>query len=202
MKIFKSIIRIIYTSSLIIMEKQINKKLDAFQRDFKDKIKDWISTNSAKICTPHDNDVTSTFLQYVYDSGNIEITSSDLKKRKRIKNNVPHYDLCIAKRANGDQCTRRKKVIADTSTDEDNMYCGTHIKGTPHGIVTNEIKLQNPHTKVEIWVTDIKGICYYIDDNNNVYNHSDIQSNKLKPGIIAKWSKNEKGEYIIPQFEN
>ena len=48
-------------------------------------------------------------------------------KRKRVKNVVHLSDRCCAKRANGEQCTRRRK---DTTTE----YCGTHLKGTPHGI--------------------------------------------------------------------
>ena len=40
---------------------------------------------------------------------------------------VPSSEKCQAKRSNGIQCTRRKK--------QDSCYCGTHIKGTPHGTV-------------------------------------------------------------------
>ena len=41
----------------------------------------------------------------------------------------------------------------------------------------------------------------YIDEQNNVYNPEDILSNKLNPQVIAKWQKNEKNEYSIPQFK-
>jgi len=39
-----------------------------------------------------------------------------------------------------------------------NEYCGTHVKGTPHGIVdtNNEIKINTQ--KVEVWAQDIQGI--------------------------------------------
>ena len=56
------------------------------------------------------------------------------------------------------------------------------------------------YTKIEVWVKDIKGINYYIDDNNNVYNPEDILENKVNPSIIAKWKKNEENVYSIPQF--
>ena len=39
---------------------------------------------------------------------------------------IPPNERCCGIRANGQQCTRRKKEGQD-------KYCGTHIKGTPHG---------------------------------------------------------------------
>ena len=113
-----------------------------------------------------------------------------LKKKKRVKNVVSLFERCRGKRANGEQCTRRRK--------DGHHLCGTHIKGTPHGMV----ELSNKETdvkKVEIWTQDIRGIIYYIDDNNNVYNTKDIFENKINPQIIAKYEKNDKGEYTIIQ---
>jgi len=54
--------------------------------------------------------------------------------------------------------------------------------------------------KITVWSEDIKGIIYYIDKNNNVYDNQDIRHNISNPKIIAKWQKNENEEYIIPQF--
>ena len=94
---------------------------------------------------------------------------------------VPFYDRCCSKRADNDQCTRRKK--------EGSMYCGTHMKGTPHGIVDNQIENKVTTQKIEVWAQDIQGILYYIDDKSNVYQAEDILSNKLNPKIIAKYKK-------------
>ena len=66
----------------------------------------------------------------------------------------------------------------------------------------NPSDLSNKETdvkKVEIWTQDIRGIIYYIDDNNNVYNTKDIFENKINPQIIAKYEKNDKGEFTIIQ---
>ena len=103
-------------------------------------------------------------------------------KRKLIKSVVPIYDRCCAKRANGEQCTRRKKG-GDT-------YCGTHIKGTPHSIM-DEVIGEMPTTKtvkVDIWAQDIKGIIYYVDKAGNVYDTEDIMKiDKYPKRIIAKY---------------
>ena len=49
-----------------------------------------------------------------------------------------------------------------------------------------------------MWVQDIKGINYYIDDSNNVYLPEDILQNSTAPRKIGKWTFNENGEYDIP----
>ena len=53
-----------------------------------------------------------------------------------------------------------------------------------------------------MWLQEIKGIKYYIDDNNNVYNNYDIINNVENPRIIAKYEK-QLDKYTIPElFEN
>ena len=84
-------------------------------------------------------------------------------------------------RANGQQCTRRKK--------NSEKFCGTHIKGIPHGEITNNDKSTKIVKKREIWAQDIGGIIYYIDGENNVYDHNDIINNTMNPKIIAKYEK-------------
>uniref|UniRef100_A0A6C0HGZ9 Uncharacterized protein n=1 Tax=viral metagenome TaxID=1070528 RepID=A0A6C0HGZ9_9ZZZZ len=185
------------------MEKTINKKIETHQIDFKNQIKTWFETHKACIKTIDvngsninntDTDLKSEFLQFVFDSPSIAFDTEDFQKRKRIKNIVASDNLCIAKRANGQQCTRSKKH-------ESGDFCGTHIKGTPHGeINTKSDEKGKTMTKIEIWVQEIKGINYYIDSTNNVYKPEDIISNKQNPSIIAKWSLSETGVYKIPSF--
>ena len=62
----------------------------------------------------------------------------DFVKRKRVKNTIPTENRCSAKRACGQQCTRRKKG--------ESCFCGTHIKGIPHGEI-NQVKQTPTHTK-------------------------------------------------------
>jgi len=174
------------------MEKRVAKKIETYQVEFKNAIKKWMEDSKCRIINSCE-DKTTEFLNFMYDYDGFTLSKDDFQKRKRIKNTVPHFDRCIAKRANGDQCTRRKN--------EGIQLCGTHSKGTPHGMINggDEEEKEEHHveTKVQIWVEDIKGIHQYIDANNNVYQSEDILSNKNNPKVIAKWKKNELGVYSI-----
>lgn len=168
------------------MEKRLNKKAEEYVSMFKSGIKDKVTTLGLL-----NNPQVNQLLQFIYDQEPLEITKDDLKKRKRVKNVVPMCDRCSSKRANGEQCTRRKKEGCD--------YCGTHQKGRPHGIVDSENEAKITTQKIEVWAEDIQGIMYYIDKYNNVYQTEDIVSNKTKPNIIAKYVK-EGNVYSIPEF--
>jgi len=169
------------------MERRLNKKLETYITTFKDSIREKATQLGLN------SDIKSTqLLQYIYDYDGLSFNKEDFKKRKRVKNFVPIYDRCCAKRASNEQCTRRRK--------DGSEFCGTHIKGTPHGIVDenpNESKINTQ--KVEVWAQDIQGIVYYIDKSNNVYDTSDIINNQVNPKIIAKYVK--KGEtFSIPEL--
>ena len=183
------------------MEKQITQKIEQYQLAFKNDIKSWLTENNVNLVDRKNSAIlNSEFLQFIYDYVSVDITEGDFKKRKRIKNVVPQFELCIAKRANGEQCTRRKKTDGEVATDENPNFCGTHVKGTPHGVVSTDFEMPKLNTKVEVWVKDIKGINYYIDNNHNVYKPEDILTNKMNPSVIAKWVKITDDVYSIPQF--
>jgi len=183
------------------MEKHIKQKIEEYQISFKNDIKKWLSTHNVLMTDSKDKQsvLNGEFLQFIYDYNSMQMNESDFKKRKRIKNAVPQFELCIAKRANGEQCTRRKKTDGEYKETATN-FCGTHVKGTPHGVVTSDVEMPKPNAKVEVWVKDIKGINYYIDANHNVYKPEDILTNKVNPAIIAKWVKVTDDVYSIPQF--
>jgi len=166
------------------MEKRLNKKVETYLTTFKDNIRE--KTYSMK-----NNEEVNHLLQYIYDYERLVFNKEDFQKRKRVKNFVPIFDRCCAKRASNEQCTRRKK--------EGSEYCGTHMKGTPHGITDTQDEPKNNTQKVEVWAQDIQGIIYYIDKCNNVYQAEDIVGNKLNPKIIAKYAKNNE-HYSIPEF--
>jgi hypothetical protein len=174
------------------MEVKINSKLETCQLQFKNSIKEWMKANNSTVMC-EGADKTSDFLQFVFDTSNMSIKKEDLQKRTRVKNVVPHCELCTAKIANGVQCTRRKQ-------NEATPFCGTHIKGQPYGIESQVDNTKQQTKKVEIWVQEIKGINYYIDSANNVYKPDDIIANMANPAVIAKWALNEANNYIIPAF--
>ena len=168
------------------MEKRLNKKVENYISNFKDDIKE-----KASQLDLIKNDKVNHLIQYIYDYNRLSFGKEDFQKRKRVKNFVPIFDRCSAKRATCEQCTRRKK--------EGSEYCGTHMKGTPHGIIDNQVENKITTQKIEVWVQDIQGIVYYIDKSNNVYQAEDIIINKINPKIIAKYIKIGE-QYSIPEF--
>ena len=201
------------------MERKINKKIEEAFANYKQDIKTGIVGVITAINCKLDEDLYSSssgtknnttlkqtistelmnLLQELYDHPVLKLDKTDFQKRKRVKNVVPLHDRCIACRANGEQCTRRRKG--------DSEYCGTHIKGTPHGIISKEKQDSEPKPmikKVSVWAQDIKGIIYYIDDNSNVYETSAILQGTDNPKIIAKYQKSLDDEgnvaYAIPSF--
>lgn len=169
------------------MERRINKKLENYITDFKENIKQ----KATEIGLVNDTGM-SALVQYIYDYERLTLTKEDFMKRKRVKNTVNLSDRCCAKRANGERCTRRRK-------DDTTEYCGTHLKGTPHGICEFEEEPKQQGHKIQIFTQEIQGIIYYIDNNSNVYQIEDIIQNKANPKIIAKYVLNN-DVYSIPEF--
>jgi hypothetical protein len=168
------------------MERRLNKKVETYITSFKDNIREKASQMGMT-----KNEQVNQLLQYIYDYDRLAFIKEDFQKRKRVKNFVPIFDRCCAKRASNEQCTRRKKDGCE--------YCGTHLKGTPHGIIDAQNEHKNTTQKIEVYAQDIQGIVYYIDKNNNVYQAEDIISNKINPKIIAKYVKDGEN-YSIPEF--
>jgi hypothetical protein len=168
------------------MEKRLSKKAETYSTNFKDNIREKVTQLGLS-----KNEQINQLLQYIYDYERLTFAKEDFQKRKRVKNFVPIFDRCCAKRASEEQCTRRKKDGCE--------YCGTHLKGTPHGIVDTQSEAKNNTQKIEVFAQDIHGIIYYIDKNNNVYQVEDIISNKMNPKIIAKYVK-EGDNYSIPDL--
>ncbi len=190
------------------MERRLNKKIEdyliVFKNDVAKKLQQMV--NGLEISEAATRDelmraIDNTKLQcnsmagFVYNYEKLRLGKDDFMKRKRVKSVVPMYERCSAKRANGEQCTRRKK--------DGETYCGTHIKGTPHSIM-DESECETPTTKnvkVDIWAQDIKGIIYYIDKVGNVYDTEDIMKiDKYPKRVIAKYHQDESGKYSIPSM--
>jgi len=169
------------------MEKRLNNKVEIYVKSFKDDIRNKIMSLDFK----SDNTIPN-LLEYIYDYNRLVVDKEDFVKRKRVKNSIPENNRCMAKRANNEQCTRRRK---DALTE----FCGTHAKGTPHGLVDSKEENIKTTQTLEVFAQEIKGIVYYIDHHHNVYNTEQIMSNKENPETIGKWEKNGEN-YSIPSL--
>lgn len=171
------------------MEKRINEQTRQYVSKFKEDIRDKIVELGIK-----DSEHINDLLEFVYEYKRLAFEKEDFMKRRRVKNSVPVENRCNAKRANGEQCTRKRR--------EDCEFCGTHYKGTPHGIATSadsEDSCANDAITLEVFAEEIGGIVYYIDKFRNVYKTDDILQSRMNPSIIAKWEKTG-DKYTIPDF--
>ena len=172
------------------MEKRLNNKFELYITEFKNSIRDKINSLKFK-----EIEKSAELVGFVYDYKRLVFEKEDVCKRKRIKNAVPVVNRCNAKRANGEQCTRRRM---DT-----HEFCGTHIKGIPHGVISScddgILSKEHAKRKVELVAHEICGIVYYLDDSNNVYSTEDVMSDKENPRIVARYELLH-GRYSIPEF--
>jgi hypothetical protein len=169
------------------MERRLNTKVETYIKTFKDGIRDKILGLNI---TQDDN--IGSLLEYIYDYNRLVVTKEDFVKRKRVKNSIPENNRCMAKRANGEQCTRRRKI--------DFEFCGTHSKGTPHGLSELNNDIKNQTQTIVVFAKEIRGIVYYIDDYKNVYNTEDVMREIENPKIIAQYEKRNDDTYIIPSL--
>lgn len=160
------------------MEKNIRSKITIYESEFKDNLRQWLLANDACIICAKTTDKTNDFIQHLSDFPRLLLSGQDFEKRKRVKNNVPDYNRCIAMKCNGERCSRKQKQ-------DGTQFCGTHIKGVPHGTFTSNQEI-NKKRQINLWLQEINGISRYIDENNNVYSTQDIVGKVNPPKIIGK----------------
>ena len=167
------------------MDKRLNRQIEAYVGEFKNAVKEKIVEMKWT-----DREQANELVSFVYNYDRLVLSKEDVSKRKRVKNSIPNTNRCHAKRATGEQCTRKQK--------EGCVFCGTHAKGTPHGVIELE-QNQSDKVRVEVFAQEIHGIIYYLDKNNNVYRTEDILKNVLNPQVIAKYMCTN-GVYTIPSL--
>lgn len=169
---------------------KLNTRVEGVLSEFKEQI-------IQKLRDPGANS-HSDIIQFIQKFQPPVIREDEIMKKKRVKNPIPFHDKCIAKRANGEQCSRRKKKGGD--------FCGTHSKACPHGTISVETMEEGEASgeqygvvkkQIEVWLEDINGIMYWINDSGTVYHPDDIRNNVENPRVIAHYEKNEiNGEEI------
>jgi len=167
------------------MDRKLNKLIADYVGDFKKNIKE-----KALGMQFNDDEKIQELIEYVYNYDRLILTKEDVSKRKRVKNTIPNTNRCHAKRANCEQCTRKQK--------EGYTFCGTHVKGTPHGVI-NMTNTENQTTFVigEVIAEDINGIVYYLDKNGNIFSTEDVLKGTPNPKVIAQYTMSSDGAYII-----
>jgi len=166
------------------MEKRLNHKYTTWLGNFKATIRENIMDQNKLT-----KEMKVELLEFIYNYPAFVITKEDLQKRKRVKNIVPYHERCCALRADSLQCTRRRK--------DNNTFCGTHMKGIPHG----EIHKNSPNEKtqkIQIWAEEVEGIISHLDKFGNVYDPQDVYQNITNPKIIAKYTKKD-DVYVFQQ---
>ena len=105
----------------------------------------------------------------------IEIEDMSSSKRKKRKKNkiLDSQELCMAKKADGMQCTRRRKEQCE--------YCGKHVNNLKFGRIDDEVKYQDKEKYIKTKHDKINGEDYLVDDNNFVYNFD-----KNNPKLVGK----------------
>jgi hypothetical protein len=168
----------------------MEKKLNRMIADYIVNLKQLIKQKAVSLDFSEESKIED-LIQYVYNIERLNLSKDDVSKRKRIKNTIPVNNRCHAKRANGEQCTRKQK--------EGHCFCGTHVKGSPHGEISINENKKDDIIVCEVFAEEIGGIVYYLDKNLNVYSTEDILKKKKDPEIIAKCTLNN-NVYNIPEF--
>jgi hypothetical protein len=113
-----------------------------------------------------------------------KLIKQETKRGKRI---IPLEERCMAKRANGGRCTRRRKG---------EQFCGTHNKSNSLGTVQDTKErgnaLETTFTNIEI-----HGITYFTDTEQYLYLPTDILNSSPRPRIIGRYELKDGEPYIV-----
>ena len=85
------------------MENKINKKVEHYIETYRETLRTKI------LGLDIDSEIQNKLLETLYSFDTLQLDKEDFMKRKRIVSQVPLGDRCIAKKASGEQCTRKKK---------------------------------------------------------------------------------------------
>lgn len=165
------------------MDRKLNKRIADYVVEFKKTIKE-----KALELNFSENGKIQELVEFIYNYDRLVLSKEDVSKRKRVKNTIPNTNRCHAKRANGEQCTRKQK--------EGHCFCGTHVKGTPHGIMNNETEQENMYVIGEVTAEDINGIVYYLDKHGHIFSTEDVLNGIPNPKVVGKYII-QNGTYVI-----
>ena len=123
------------------------------------------------------------FNEYLVSSSSSIEPSTPIGKRKRKKNKVLGKDeLCMARKADNAQCTRRRKDSME--------YCGKHCNNLKFGRIDDDDKYSNNENFIVCSTEQLNGVNYLVDSNSIVYT-LDFES----PEVVGK--KNKDGQLVL-----
>ena len=85
------------------MENKINKKVEQYLDGYREILKGRILELDIE------SDMQNKLLETLYSLETLKLDREDFMKRKRVVSQVAIGERCIAKKANGEQCTRKRK---------------------------------------------------------------------------------------------
>lgn len=165
------------------MEKRINKTIEQYMATLKSDM----NARAAELGVQETEPFPALF-QFIHDYAPLTLTAEDVSRRQRTKAAVFFADRCVARRASGEQCTRHRKG--------GDSLCGTHMKGTPHGVCHPQDEAAPVTHKVDVWAQDIQGILYHVDAAGNVYQAEDVMRGAADPRIIARYEETPAGPVL------
>ena len=149
--------------------------VDGLMSVYNDKVKQMLKDLSLNYSIK--NGSTAVSLDELYNKyciSDLEFDDSSIVKKKKRKKNkqLAKDELCMAKKADGCQCTRRRK--------DGNEYCGKHMGNLKFGRIDDEEKYQNSDQYIKTMHEKINGNDYLVDENNIVYSFD-----KQNPTVIG-----------------
>ena len=136
------------------------------QPNISDALMDEIIKKVNEHCANIFKDIAETYDEVDYDTlmNKYCIERSGTKPKKNKKKPTKKGTICMAKKADGFQCTRRKKTGGD--------YCGKHIKKLKFGRIDDELRYSDKTKYIKTKRENINGEYYLVDDQNLVYSCS------------------------------
>lgn len=149
---------------------------------------DWLRRNAARVVMPNGDDVTDQFEQ---------VLSASVRGKRRQVSCVPEADRCraLCEGASAPRCSRRRRP--------GEQFCGTHMKGQPHGVVagssgTGEVR----HAVV---IEEVKGIPYYVDAEvpepdapRRAYDPAAVLDGRHNPSVVGLVRASREGPVFVP----
>lgn len=149
------------TSSNDLNDNQIGTEyiMKSLHSIFNNKLKDILKEIS------EDNSINYDTLEEKYiQTDTLDLSVPLFKKKKRKKNTIlKQTELCMARKADSGQCTRRRK--------DGSEFCGKHNGQLKFGRIDDTVLAKDNQNFIQCSSIKIDGTEYLIDKNNVVYSY-------------------------------